>query len=203
MNTLYYAIFNFFAVVPLLLAALAVPQSPPAGGKGAGGIPSLPFLAASIGIGYFAVGPYLAFKPEPIRDSLAEKPADATSWFAKNVLESKIFAGILLLFTLYLFVGGGVLSELQNDPEALLAGFVEQVSSSRFAAVSLADLTLLYLSCVNLTPDDYRLRNADATDADARTVAALTAFLPVVGSLLYLLWRPQLPSLLREDGEGR
>jgi len=191
-NALYYAVFNFFAVVPLLLSALVLPQSP-ANSKGKGGVPALPFLLASGGIGYFAIGPYLTFRAGPVRDYLAEKGPEGTGWFTRNVLENKFFAAFLLAFTVYLFVGGGVVQELQTDPSSLWQGFVDVATSSRFAAVSLVDLALLYASCVSVTPSDYLIRKPGASPEEAQRVAAATALMPFVGSLLYLLLRPNLP----------
>ena len=72
-------------------------------------------------------------------------------------------------------------------------GFVDIVSTSRFASVSFVDISILYVASVYLTPRDYVLRKPDASDAEARAVAAATALLPVVGSALYCALRPKLP----------
>ena len=69
---------------------------------------------------------------------------------------------------------------------------VDLVSTSSFASVSLLDLAILYASIVALTPRDYLLRNPDASTAEANKVAALSALVPYIGSIVYCLWRPSL-----------
>jgi hypothetical protein len=184
-NELYYCFFNFFATIPAILACLVLPQ----GRKG--GIPAGPFLALSSAIGYFAMGPYLALRAPPV-NSIEEKRG-SVSWVTANVFENKAFNWFIFLFTLYLPVAADLLGALAADPDALWRGFLDIVSTSRFASVSLVDITLLYASSVYLTSRDYLLRKPDASVEEARAVAAATALVPVVGSALYCALRPKLP----------
>jgi hypothetical protein len=74
-----------------------------------------------------------------------------------------------------------------------VVGFVDLVSSSKFASVSLADLSLMLAVTVSATPRDYMLRNPEAEIDEARKVAALTALVPFIGSAVYCALRPPLP----------
>jgi hypothetical protein len=184
-NELYYTFFNFFATIPVILACLVLPQGSKAG------LPAGPFLALSSAIGYFAMGPYLALRAPPV--STIQEKEGSMSWVTANVFENKLFNWSIFLFTLYLPVAANVFGAYAADPAALWQGFVDIVSTSRFAGVSMVDISILYAAAVYLTPRDYVLRNPDASDAEARAVAAATALLPVVGSALYCALRPKLP----------
>lgn len=120
-----------------------------------------------------------------------EKPQ--LSWFTSTVSENKLFSTFILLFTMYLPIAANLIGAYQTDPIALWDGFVDLISTSRFAAVSLVDITILYGCGVALTPRDYRLRKPDATNTEAIAVAAATAILPIIGSALYCAIRPKLP----------
>jgi hypothetical protein len=150
-------------------------------------------LGLSAFFGYFAIGPYLALRAEP-RTSLENESVGA---FTRNVLENKAFSWFILAFTLYLPVAANLFPALQQDSAALWSGFVDLVTTSRFAAVSLMDILILNVSAVSLIPRDYQLRKPDASDEEARNVALFSALLPIVGSALYCALRPALP----EDSE--
>ncbi|GKY94442.1 hypothetical protein MPSEU_000410000 [Mayamaea pseudoterrestris] len=182
-NELYYTFFNCFATIPVILASIALPQGQRKG------LPAAPFLILSAFLGYFAAGPYLALRAKP-RTSL---DGEIVGGFTRNVLENKAFSWFILAFTLYLPVTAQVFPAFQQDPSALWNGFVELVSTSRFAAVSMVDITILYLSAVALTPQDYQLRRPNASDQEAMNVALATAVLPILGSALYCALRPALP----------
>lgn len=184
-NALYYTLFNFFAVIPVILASVMLPQ-----GRSGIGLPAGPFLLLSTFIGYFGFGPYLAFRAPPLDE--IEDPA-AVSWFTGKVLENKIFSALTVAFCLYLPFGSGLIPAVQENPAELWAGFVHLVSSSRFASVSLADLSILLVCTVSATPRDYLLRNPEADMDEARKVAALTALVPFLGSAAYCALRPPLP----------
>jgi hypothetical protein len=154
------------------------------------GLPAGPFLAASSFLGYFAFGPYLSLRAPPLDE--IEDPSEV-SWFTRNVLENKIFAAGTLAFALYLPVAAGLPLALQENPAELWQGFVDLISTSRFAAVSCVDISLLLACTVSATPRDYLLRNPDADVDEARKVAALTALVPFIGSAVYCAVRPPLP----------
>jgi hypothetical protein len=182
MNELYYTAFNMFAVIPLVLGMLVVPQG------SRRGLPAGPFLLVSAFLGYFALGPYLALRATP-RSVLQEK----VSWFTTNVLENKLFAVFVLAFTLYIPVATHVIPAWQTDATSLVDGFAQLITTSRFASVSLVDLSLLTACAVALTPRDYQLRQPTASDKEAWTVALATALLPLIGSAVYCVIRPKLP----------
>jgi hypothetical protein len=184
-NELYYTAFNFFATIPVVMACLILPQ----GRKE--GVPAFPFLALSSAIGYFAIGPYLALRASPV--SNIEEKRGSVSWATTNIFENKALNWFIFMFTLYLPVAANVLGALVIDPDALLQGFVDLVTTSRFASVSLADIALQYAALVYLTPRDYHLRKPEASVEEARAVAAATAMFPVLGSALYCALRPKLP----------
>lgn len=185
LNELYYTIFNFFAVIPVILAAVILPQAQPRQG-----LPAAPFLFLSSVIGYFGFGPYLALRAPPKEEI---DPSQQVGWFTRNVTESKICNVLTLLFTLYLPVAAGLVPAYQDDPTQLWQGFTDIVSTSRFASVSLADLTILLACTVSATPRDYLLRHPEATQQQAVLTAAATALLPFVGSAIYCVVRPPLP----------
>jgi hypothetical protein len=81
-NALYYTLFNFFAVIPVILASVMLPQ-----GRSGIGLPAGPFLAMSTFIGYFGFGPYLAFRAPP-KDVMRIRRSELVHW---QVLENKIF----------------------------------------------------------------------------------------------------------------
>jgi hypothetical protein len=184
-NALYYTLFNFFAVIPVLLASVILPQ-----GRSGIGLPAGPFLAVSTFIGYFGFGPYLAFRAPP-KDAI-DDPAEV-SWFTGKILENKIFSALTVALSLYLPFGSGLLSAYQENPAELISGFVDLISTSKFASVSLADLSILLAVTVSATPRDYMLRNPEADMDEARKVAALTALVPFLGSAVYCALRPPLP----------
>lgn len=191
MNELYYLVFNMFAVVPVWLACLLNPQGQP--NKG---LPSAPFLAAASGIGFFALGIFLTLRAPP-RTQIDDDCE--ISWVTRNILENKLFAWSAVLFTLYLPIACNVFPAYQADPVGLVRGFWEFCTSSRFAAVSLVDIILLYASAVAVTPRDYLLRNPEATPSQAQQVALGTALLPFLGTALYCATRPALPIIRSKD----
>jgi hypothetical protein len=188
-NELYYTAFNFFATIPVILACLVLPQ----GSKE--GIPAGPFLALSSAIGYFAMGPYLALRAPPV--NTIEEKRGPMSWVTINVFENKAFNLFIFLFTLYLPVAANVFGALEADPNALWQGFLDIISTSRFASVSLVDIAILYVASVYLTPRDYLIRKPNASVEEAQAVAAATALVPVVGSALYCALRPKMPQTHR------
>lgn len=187
-NELFYTAFNFFAVIPVILSCLILPQ----GSKN--GIPAGPFLALTSALGYIALGPYLALRAPPV-DSIEQKRG-SVSWVTSNILENKAFNWLVVLFTLYLPVGANLFGAFAADPEALYRGFLDIISTSRVAGVSMVDITILYAVSIYLTPRDYLLRKPEASEGEARAIAAATAVVPFLGSALYCALRPKLPITL-------
>lgn len=78
------------------------------------------------------------------------------------------------------------------DPAGTWQGFADLIGSSKFCAVSLFDLSLLYGFIIALTKSDYQLRKPEATDAEAWTVAGLAGLVPYLGSAIYMVLRPSI-----------
>lgn len=172
-NSLFCFVFNLFGPMPIVLALLLVPQQTP--GKLSAG----PFLIACSGIGYFAIGIYMALRSIP--NSL-----QTSGWFARNIAENKLISWALVAFCFFVYI---------PLPKALAtdaSGFVDLLSSSRFAAVSLLDLTILFAVTTKAVADDYRLRIEDSSST-ATAVAFGTALVPYLGASLYCALRPSLP----------
>lgn len=188
-NEITYFVFSIFAIMPFALASILLPQ---ASNKG---LPVTPFLWASTLVGYFAVGPYLTARAPP----LDEVDPNNLGWFTRNVLESKLFQATLLAYLAYLTVSTGLVGALSSSPPSDAADtnvwqeFGNLLTSSRAISASTLDLTILHVSIVALTPRDYMLRNPSADRATANKVAAVTALVPYLGTILYCLWRPALP----------
>lgn len=177
-NELYYFIFNLFAVVPPALGALILP-----GSRGQR-VPSWPFAAASLGLGYFAIGPLMTLRtPRQAVGVEGDFPA-------RGIVESKPFALGLLLFTLVLPFSSELLA-VDNWP-AVLTGFKELFDSSRFVCVSCLDLFLLNFVAASLVAEDAERRGV--SDADARKYELAAYLLPVIGSVGWIALRPALMS---------
>lgn len=180
-NALYYFLFNLFVIIPACLACVIFPQ---ASNKGA---PPAPFLIGSTFLGYFVLGPYLFIKGKS-KDSVV---FDELNWVTQNVLENKAFNWFQVVAFIYFAVTYAVIPALE-DFTSLLGGFQELISSSKFACVSVVDLTLLSITAAALIPQDYKLRNPQNA-SNAALIGAGSLFLPVLGSALYCALRPQLP----------
>lgn len=187
-NELFYFVFNLFAVIPVLLANIFIPQA-----RENKGLPAWPFLVASSAIGYFSAGVYFSLRAPP--KETYDANTEDVSWFVKNVLENKAVSWFLVAFTLYLPFGAHV---FEVDPQTLWQGFVDIETSSRVAAVSTIDLALMYLSAVAGTGRDYRLRVPDASDEQVNKIVAATALVPLLGTAVYCALRPPLPPLAEE-----
>ncbi|GAX19860.1 hypothetical protein FisN_1Lh682 [Fistulifera solaris] len=179
-NELFYMIFNFFVPMPMILAALVLPQGRP--GKG---LPAGPFLFLSSFFGYFALGPYFSFRAPP-RDSVTQSEL---SWFTAKVTENRINGLSLAAAVAAIPFLSHVPEAYQADASGLWQGFLDLLASSKFALVSSLDLTCLHLTAVALTARDYRLR----TGKDGTLIAASTLLLPLLGSSIYLALRPSIP----------
>eukprot|EP00854_Cymbomonas_tetramitiformis_P013879 gene13879-16403_t len=92
-NALFEAQFNSLGVMPAVYAALLFP-----GAKDQKPVPTLPFVAGSFALGYFALGPYLVARearPEPVSRS-------SLGFATKNIFEAKWNAALLLAFATFL-----------------------------------------------------------------------------------------------------
>jgi hypothetical protein len=176
-NELFFFVFNLFAIIPTALACVVFPQASKQGP------PAAPFVIAASFLGYFAFGPYLLLRGKQKEEtSLSE-----LGWITANVLENKIFnAGSLALA---LFFATQV---SWGDFSSLAQGYSEMAQQSKFVTVSSVDLFLLSATVASFIPQDYKLRNPEDSDR-ANLIAASTMLLPVFGSAIYCILRPQLP----------
>lgn len=201
-NEAYYTLFNIFVPLPIVLAALVLPQGQPRKG-----LPAGPFVAATTLLGFFTLGPYLSLRAPP-RDNIL--PGDPISWVTR-LLENKIFSWTTLALLLYMPFASGLLPDKWADP-ATWDGLWELLTTSRFASVSVIDLLLLHTSSAYLIAQDYRLRDgsvngssddATAAAAAATKIAVAAFFFPFVGPALYCALRPQLPTLVDDANDRR
>jgi hypothetical protein len=195
-NELFVFLFNVFLPLPAIVAALLVPQGSP-GGTTTTTLPAGPFVAASFGLGYFALGPFLVVRPPPRSVVMDES---SISWVTRHVLENKVFGWSLLAILLYLPWAAQLPQAWSVDSGVTVwSDFVELFSSSRLVAVSCVDLTLLHVTAAALIPADYRLRTSTTDKEDRGQLVALAAALfPFVGPALYVALRPKLVVLQEE-----
>lgn len=170
--SIFVAIFNALGLMPFVYTSLLLPgsrdQIPP----------TWPFTLASLALGFFALGPYLALRRyRPFPDA-----AYASPWLTR-VMESKLPALLAFLASLYLawLAVDGVVSA--GGREAYLSLFYSQT----LPHVSSLDLGLLSLFVVDPLREDMVRRQWYSS---GRLLAFLA--LPVVGPCLYLLLRPTL-----------
>ena len=227
-NPLFFLIFNGLGLVPLVMAQLVVPQAAlvstssrksgenggGSSGSGSGGISSVPFVIGSFAAGFGSLGLYLTFRnpPPPIdtmKVSKNDEPVltlEETSWFTRNVLESKLFAVSVLLILSSLFVTSGIFTTATPFFD-VLDGYQQLASTSKLVSVSSVDLMILTVTAATLIPLDFKLRtertggNYDAkvnstglSEQQINLLAASTALLPVIGAAIYCALRPPLPS---------
>jgi hypothetical protein len=179
MNIFYYGIFNVFAIIPVVLACTISPRA------SSSGIPSGPPLFLSTFIAYFIMGPYLALRKAP--KTFITNPEEEFGWITRNIWENKIVNyGTVALGILCLSAG---LPGFENPAENW-NGMIELIQTSRFASVSLADLSLITLILTKEVADDYKIR-CDPENVDkAPLIGASTALLPILGAAIYCAARP-------------
>lgn len=175
-NELWFAVWNCFAIVPAVLAALEAPV-----GRGQR-LPAAPFLWGSAALGYFALGPY--FITRTVRTEPVE--LDDLGWASRNIFENRIFGIVLSAIALSI----PFTSDLFNcDIPATIAGFQDLASSSRFVSVASLDITIMSLIGANLVRED-SIRRGWEDKSTALLIASI--FLPVITPCLYLAARPSL-----------
>lgn len=166
-NPLVVALFNLMGVLPLVYACLLLVD-----GRGQK-IAAWKLLLPSFGVGAFALLPYLALrKKNPY-------------WIGKldrvlRVLESPLTAILLGVTVLSLIFWGINSGDWSN--------FVQQWHNSKFIHVMSLDFCLLCLLLPMLVKDDLVRRGIDNI-ALWNTIA----FVPLLGTLVYLCLRPPLP----------
>ena len=174
-NPIFEALFNSLGVVPAVYAALLLP-----GAKDQPRIPTVPPLAASFALGFFALGPYLIAR-EPRTEPVARS---SLGWATRTIFESKVFAGFNAAFAAFLITYAAA-NFTSDAAEAFVAMWRDQ---SALACVSSCDLAVLSIAMYGALAEDMRRRGC----YDGAKAAAFCA-VPVLGPCVYLLTRPSLP----------
>lgn len=178
-NELWFAVWNCFTVVPLVLAALTAPY-----GRGQR-LPAAPFLWGSGAFGYFALGPYFATRTE--RTTPPESREDL-GWASRTVFESRVFALLLTAVTLSIPFSSDLLAP-GFDLAATAADFANLAGQSTFVSVATADISIMSALAAVLVSEDCKVRG---WEDKAVPLLLGTLLLPVLGPCLYLCARPSL-----------
>lgn len=116
---------------------------------------------------------------------------DELNWVTQNIFENKAFNWFQVALFFYFMVTYAI-EPAFAESASVVTGFKELTTSSKFACVSSADLTLLTITAAAVIPQDYKLRNPN-NESRALLIGASTLLLPVLGSALYCALRPNLP----------
>jgi hypothetical protein len=162
-NSLVVALFNLMGIYPLIYICLMLID-----GR-VQKIPAWLFSVVSLGVGAFAILPYLALR-EPHTEFNGEKN------LLLKVLDSRWF-GVLLSIGAFALILYGLLNGDWND-------FVRQWQSDRFIHVMSLDFCLLSLLFPVLLKDDMARRGME----DPRIFWAIS-LVPLLGPLAYLCLR--------------
>ncbi len=165
-NPLVIALFNVMGVLPAIYACFLLFD-----GRGQK-IVAYPFVAASFGVGAFAILPYLALR-QPNPDWKGEK----NLWL--KILDSPVTGLLLALTTIVLIALGLVFGDWSD--------FWTQFQSDRFIHVMSLDFCLLCLLFAAVVRDDLKRRGINNS-----AIFTAIAFVPLLGTLVYLCFRPPL-----------
>lgn len=168
-NPLVVSLFNIMGVWPMIYSCLLFID-----GR-AQKIPVWPFATASLGVGAFALLPYLA-----LREPTTEFPGKKNVLL--NLLDSRL-TGIALTIGAVILVAYGLWNGNWEN-------FVQQWQTSRFIHVMSLDFCLLCLLFPALLGDDMARRGLKNPQ-----LFWLTALIPLFGPLIYLCLRPPLPNV--------
>lgn len=176
LNELWFGVWNCFTVVPAVIAALEAPV-----GRGQR-LPATPFLWASAGLGYFALGPYFATRT--VRDEAPE--VEDLGFASRNIFESKIFGAFVSAIAISIPFSSGLIG---CDFSSVVSGYMDLASTSRFVAVASVDIVIMSVLAGVLVSEDAKRRGWE--DKSLPLLAA-SILLPVIGPSLYLIARPSL-----------
>lgn len=185
-NTIYFSIFNLLGAIGAVYVALLAPaedEQP---------VPLGPFGFASLFLGYFGIGPYLA-----LRNFCPQETSKSKLRRLGKITESKAFALGLVVFSIVFYalaLGAGDEAGLRD---ALFytrtSELVQLFQTDRLVNVSMVDFTLLTLLIWGPLGEDMQRRRllSEQSPVDAFTALIIMAA-PVLGPSLYLLLRPSL-----------
>jgi hypothetical protein len=171
-NPLVVSLFNIMGVWPMIYSCLLFID-----GRGQK-IPAWPFATLSLGVGAFALLPYLALR-EPNPDFTGKKNV-----FLK-LLDSRL-TGVALSIGAITLVSYGLINGDWGN-------FIQQWQTSRFIHVMSLDFCLLCLLFPALLGDDMARRGLKNPQ-----LFWLSALIPLFGSLIYLCLRPPLLEVSNE-----
>jgi len=186
-NPFFFGIFNEFALIPIVLGCTISPRTSDEKNVIPVGIP----LFLSSFIAFFVIGPYLALRKTPSTEEQVED-----DWITQNIWENKIFNYVTVVFGILCLASA---APGFADPAESWKGCLEFIGSSRFAAVSVADLSMITLILTKEVADDYKIRCNPENQDRAGIIGASTALLPILGTAIYCAARPSLPSAANSE----
>ncbi|MEA5467458.1 DUF2834 domain-containing protein [Spirulina sp. 06S082] len=166
-NPIIVALFNIMGILPIAYTALIL-----ADGRGQK-IRAYPFAIASFGLGAFALLPYFALR-QTNPDFKGKKD------FILKIFDSR-WLGISLTLSASVLIAYAIVSGDWGD-------FIQQWQTSRFIHVMSLDFCLLSLLFPAILGDDMKKRGGKNS-----LIFWLISFVPLLGTLLYLSFRPPLP----------
>lgn len=148
-SPIFVAIFNALGILPAIYASLLLP------GSKNQTLPALPFVVSSFALGFFGIGPYLAFRKRKI------DVVDSERGRGSFIFENKLSAVGMLLFALYL----GYYAISGSINENGVQSFIELFSSQRLVHVSTIDFAILSLAVYDPIVEDMKRRNWNTATA--------------------------------------
>jgi hypothetical protein len=167
-NPFIISLFNIMGILPFIYASLLIID-----GRNQK-IKAFPFVIGSFFLGAFALLPYFAF-----RESNTEFTGEKNLLI--KILDSRFFA-IILTFTCLALISVAITKGDWQD-------FILQWQTSKFIHIMSLDFCFLCLLFPAIISDDLIRRGIDN-----KNIFWLITFIPLIGTLLYLCFRPSLPN---------
>lgn len=181
-NEIWFAVWNFFVIVPATVGALAAPTS-----RLGQRLPATPFLWGASFFGFFSLGPYFATRTDRSSDVVTKEDL---GWATRNILENRLFGVALAAIALSIPFSSDIVVPDFNWGQKI-AEYQALFASSRFVAVASIDIILMSIVNSVLITEDCKLRG---WDDKAIPFGVGSLLLPGIGPALYLAARPSLPS---------
>lgn len=163
------SLFNIMGILPFIYASLLIID-----GRNQQKIKAFPFVIGSFFLGAFALLPYFAF-----RESNSEFTGEKNLLI--KILDSRFFSIILAFGCLSLIFIAITKGDWQD--------FIIQWQTSKFIHIMSLDFCFLCLLFPAIISDDLIRRKIDN-----KNIFWLITFTPLIGTLLYLCFRPSLPN---------
>jgi hypothetical protein len=168
-NPIIICLFNIMGILPFIYASLLIID-----GRNQQKIKAFPFVIGSFFLGAFALLPYIAF-----RQSNSQFTGEKNLLI--KILDSRIFSIIFTLSCLSLIFIAITQGNWQD--------FILQWKTSKFIHIMSLDFCFLCLLFPAIIRDDLIKRGIDN-----KNIFWLITFTPLIGTLLYLCFRPSLPN---------